>query len=184
MVQDGSFLCRPFAPVVGCPALSLTSIHWRSVTPLCSPAVSTKAVFRYFHVSSGGTVTSWQRPLLYTHPVCVCAKSLQSCLFATLWTVAPGLLRSMGFSMQDCWSGFPCPPSGDLLDPGIKPVSPAAPALQADSFPLSHWGSPTPTLTKSSTKPWEDLQGRPIWEVESCQVRGAWGTSQVSTYPL
>ena len=29
----------------------------------------------------------------------------------------------------------------DLPDPGIKPVSPAAPALQADSLPLSHQGS-------------------------------------------
>ena len=30
------------------------------------------------------------------------------------------------------------PSSGDLPDPGIKPVSPVAPALQADSLPLSH----------------------------------------------
>ena len=27
----------------------------------------------------------------------------------------------------------------DLYDPGIGPVSPAFPALQADSLPLSHW---------------------------------------------
>ena len=155
------------------------------VTPLCSPAVSTNTVFRYFHVSSGGKVTSWQRPLLYTHPVYTCAKSLQSCLFATLWTLAPEApLESMGFSKQDYRSGISCPPPGDLLDPGIKPASPVAPALQADSFLLSHWGSPAPTLTKSKAKPWQDLQGRQVLEVESCQVRGAWGTSWVSTYPL
>ena len=35
------------------------------------------------------------------------------------------------------------PPPGDLPDPGIKPTSPAAPALQVDSLPLSHQGSPT-----------------------------------------
>ena len=35
-----------------------------------------------------------------------------------------------------------CSPVGDLPDPGIEPTSPAAPALQADSLPLSHWGSP------------------------------------------
>ena len=38
----------------------------------------------------------------------------------------------MGFSRQENWSGLPCPPPGDLPDPGIKPTSPA---LQADSLP-------------------------------------------------
>ena len=45
---------------------------------------------------------------------------------------------SMGFSRLDYWSGLPCPPPGDLPDPGIEPVSPAAPALQVDSLSLSH----------------------------------------------
>ena len=27
---------------------------------------------------------------------------------------------SMGFSRQEYWSGFPCPPPGDLPNPGIK----------------------------------------------------------------
>ena len=27
----------------------------------------------------------------------------------------------MGFSRQDYWSGLPCPPPGDLPDPGIEP---------------------------------------------------------------
>ena len=31
---------------------------------------------------------------------------------------------------------------GDLPDPEIKPTSPEAPAWQAYSLPLSHWGSP------------------------------------------
>ena len=38
----------------------------------------------------------------------------------------------MEFFRQDYWKGLPFPPSGDLPDPGIKPVSPA---LQADSLP-------------------------------------------------
>ena len=35
-----------------------------------------------------------------------------------------------GFSRQEYWSGLPCPPPGDLPDPGIKPRSLA---LQMDS---------------------------------------------------
>ena len=44
-------------------------------------------------------------------------------LFATAWTAARQALLSMGFSRQECWSGLPCPPPGDLPDPGIKPAS-------------------------------------------------------------
>ena len=37
----------------------------------------------------------------------------------------------MEFSRQEYWSGLPCPPPGDLPNPGIEPRSPA---LQADSL--------------------------------------------------
>ena len=46
------------------------------------------------------------------------------------------------FPKQEYCSGLPVPPPGDLPGPGIKPASLAAPALQADSLPLSHWQSP------------------------------------------
>ena len=36
---------------------------------------------------------------------------------------------SMGFPMQEYWSGLPFPPPGYLPRPGIKPTSPA---LQED----------------------------------------------------
>ena len=74
------------------------------------------------------------------------AKSLQSSsrlrFFVTLWTTVCQAPLSLGFSRQEYWSGLPCPPSGDLPDPGVKSESPASPAFQADSLPLSHWGSP------------------------------------------
>ena len=60
------------------------------------------------------------------------------------------------FSRQEYWSGLPCPPPGDLPNPGIKPTSPA---LQVDSLPLSHQGSPrilewvAYPLTKGSSQP-------------------------------
>ena len=31
----------------------------------------------------------------------------------------------MGFFKQECWSGLPFPPLGDLPSPGIEPGSPA-----------------------------------------------------------
>ena len=60
-------------------------------------------------------------------------------LFATLWTIACQASLSKEFSRQEYCSGLPCPPPGDLPDPGIKPMFPA---LQADSLLLSHLGSP------------------------------------------
>ena len=44
----------------------------------------------------------------------------------------------MEFSKQE-WIGKPFPSPGDLPDPGMEPRSHA---LQADSLPLSHQGSP------------------------------------------
>ena len=67
-------------------------------------------------------------------------------LFVTLWTVDHHALLSMGFSRQEYWVGLPCPPPGDLPNPGIDPESPA---LQVDSLPLGDQGSPTPTLGKA-----------------------------------
>ena len=63
-------------------------------------------------------------------------------LFVVPWTVASQALLSMGFSGQEYWSGLLCPPPGDLPNPGIEPISPVSPALQADALPLNHQGSP------------------------------------------
>ena len=41
---------------------------------------------------------------------------------------------SIGFSRQEHMSGLTCPPSGDLLDPGIEPASPEALELAGRFF--------------------------------------------------
>ena len=64
-------------------------------------------------------------------------------LFATPWTVVCQAPLSTGFSRQEYWSGWPCPPPGDLPDPGIKSESPA---LQADSLPIEPPGKPNPCI--------------------------------------
>ena len=80
--------------------------------------------------------------------MCSCVLSLFSrvWLFATLWTIEHQALLSMGFSRQEYWSRLPCPPPGDLPDPGIEPKSPVSPALQANSLPLSLQGSKSTIL--------------------------------------
>ena len=55
---------------------------------------------------------------------------------------------SMGFPRQGYWSGLPVPPPGALLDPGIKLVSPASPALAGGFFPTEPPGKPPLYFTK------------------------------------
>ena len=62
-------------------------------------------------------------------------------LFATPWTTARQAPLSKRFPREEYWSGLPCPPPGDLRNPGIEHSSPVSPALQADSLLLSHRGS-------------------------------------------
>ena len=54
---------------------------------------------------------------------CACLLSRFSCvwLLATPWSGARQAPLSMGFSRQEYWSGLPCPPPGDLPDPGLNP---------------------------------------------------------------
>ena len=63
-------------------------------------------------------------------------------LFPTLWTVACQTPLFMGFFWQEYRSRLLCPPSGNLTNPGIKPMPPASPAVQVDSLPLEPPGKP------------------------------------------
>ena len=86
-----------------------------------------------------------EKPSTYSAiDVCMSAKSLQWCLTSvTQWTVAYQTPLSIGVPRQEYWNGEHCPPPGDISEPGIKPMSPASPPLQADYLSLSHWGSPS-----------------------------------------
>ena len=65
---------------------------------------------------------------------CLRAKSLQSCptLCDPMTCSLPG--SSVHGILQESWSGLPCPPPGDLLDPGIKSKSLMSPKLADESF--------------------------------------------------
>ena len=66
----------------------------------------------------------------------------------------------MGFSRHEYWSGFPCPPPGDLPKPGIKP---RFFTLHTDSLLSEPWG-----------KPWWVCR-RNIWPTESIN----WGRNEI-----
>ena len=76
---------------------------------------------------------------------CVHAKSLQLCptLCNPVNCSLPGS-SVYGFSRQEYWSGLPCPPPGDLPNPGIKPASLCLLHWQAGSWPLVPPGKPLP----------------------------------------
>ena len=76
---------------------------------------------------------------------CCCAVLSRSVVSDALWPhrLQPTrLLCPWGCPRQEHWSGLPCPPPGDLPNPGIKPRSPAS---QADSLPTEPPGKPKNT---------------------------------------
>jgi len=48
----------------------------------------------------------------------------------------------MAFSRQEYWSGLPCPPPGDLTNPGMEPRFPAASTLAGRFFTAEPLGKP------------------------------------------
>ena len=88
--------------------------------------------------------------IILQHCVSFCCSTWQLCacllscfshvgLFETLWTIACQAPLFMGFSRQEYWSGLPCPPPGDLPNPGIKTTFLH---WQASSLHQNHLGSP------------------------------------------
>ena len=74
----------------------------------------------------------------------------QSC--PTFWQhhwLSARILCPWGFSMQEYWSGLPCPPPGNLSNPGIKLVSPSELWWVLYSWKLQ---SHLPTLTTPHTR--------------------------------
>ena len=88
------------------------------------------------HTAVRDTHRGHNRPFLHAH---VC-KLLQSCL--TLGDPVdrrPPGSSVHGVSRQEYWRGLPCPPPGDLPNPGIEPRSLTSPALIGGFFPSAIW---------------------------------------------
>ena len=78
---------------------------------------------------------------------CVHAHVSYVWFFVTLSTVACQVSLSWGFSRQEYWSRLPCPPPGDLPNPGTEPVSLMSSALAGGFFTTSAtWEACTPPI--------------------------------------
>ena len=87
---------------------------------------------------------------LWTFCSYVFSRSVMSDSSQPFWTVSHQAPVSMGFLRQECWSGLPFPPSGDLPYSWFKLVSPISPALQADSLPTEPLGKALNFLLRSN----------------------------------
>ena len=88
------------------------------------------------------TYTQHGQQVLRQHKV-MRAKSLQSCPILCD-PIDHSLPDSSihGFPRQEHWSGLPCPPPGDLPNPGIESVSLKSPALAGGFLTTSAPGKP------------------------------------------
>ena len=91
--------------------------------------------------------------LLFNHQV-------MSDSLATPWTIARQAPLSMGLPRQEYWHRLPFPSPGDLLDPGIKSVSPGSPPLVGRFFTTEPPGSPAGEIN-------------PRWKAALCQLQQA-----------
>jgi len=115
---------------------------------------------------------------------CACVLS-RAPFSVTPWTVACQAPLSVGFSRQEYWSGLPFPSPEARPHPGIKLMSPVAPALAGKFFttaPLCHLIIPE-GLTNIIPEPlwsrnpiWESTKrhGFPGWQMHKCKYTQAW----------
>ena len=111
------FLCINLSPRLSL-SFTHTHMHARTHTHIYSP---------------GGRICLMLQYSEDTNSCCLVTKSHPSLL--RLHGLQPTrLLCPWGFPRQEYWSGLPCPPPGDLPEPGIKPPSPASQAALAGGF--------------------------------------------------
>ena len=145
-VPSLSFLHFAFWKVKTCIIIANFIFKWDTRLNLCHIFMNhLYFVFLELHLYVLYSTFNWVLGLILSIPwnalcvcVCVCV-SVCSVVSSSLWSSGLYALLSMGSSRQEYWSGLPFPPPEDLPNLGVKP---GYPALQADSLPLSHWGSP------------------------------------------
>ena len=123
-------------------------------------------------VGRGGLTTATPHPTVVPEGP---APSAGARLCLTPWTAALQAPLSVGFSRQECWSGLPFPPPGDLPNPRIKPTSQVSPALAGGFFTISTtWEA---LLTPDFTPYGKGIAGCPHYDQAVGQADAAHGGS-------
>ena len=153
------------------PPLRSPAVHYKQLSPKMIQKPHSEFSWLYImcftsdqcHVQENPRNDCLEKYLIELPPMLMCVLICFShvWLFVTLRTIALQALLSMDFPGKNTDLG--CPPPGDVLNPGIEPMYPAAPALQVDSWLLSHQGSPISPIVlilkiqKSITKPYWNM---------------------------
>ena len=131
--------CSPFRQLQkpALPTISRSNPLWHSSQAPAGPRPSPLSMHHSCSPTPAGDylrVSNWTQ-VGSEHPsnACVCMRSCVR-LFATPQTVAHQATLTMGFSRQEYWNGLPCPPPGDLPNPGIELTSLMSPALAGGFF--------------------------------------------------
>ena len=133
--QPGHLLQEVFLTLLLSPHLGVEFCSTQHPCWVCCIAFISEC-FRYFPLSL--SLNGWRVPWKQCAWVLSCVQ-----LFVSPWTVTCQAPLSVGFSRQEYCSGLPCPPPGDLPNPGIEPVSLMSPALTGGFFPTSAtWEAP------------------------------------------
>jgi len=114
------------------------NLPWIQMVTMAHPGLSSISPIS-FKVPNNSQLLIFHLPLSSCTTLCLTSLS-HVLLFTTPWTVAHQAPVSMGFSRQEYWGGWPCPPLRDVPNPRMRP---RAPALQADSLPAEPPGKPT-----------------------------------------
>ena len=119
------------------------ALHWQADS-LSLSHQGIPVVFFFFLVRKFFTPFLNEDPFVKIHRqnfrifTCMSAKSLQSCLaLCSPKDCSPQAPLSMGFSRWEDWSGLPCPPPGDLPNPGTEPATLRSPELAGRCFASS-----------------------------------------------
>ena len=118
----------------------------------------------------------WLPAAALTLDTCVLSRTVVPSSLCPVDCSSPGS-SVHGILRQECWSGLPFPPPGDLPDPGIELASLASPALAGGFFTPESPGKPLCCIiTIQNARAW----GRPCSGWDSVlPLQGAWVQSLV-----
>ena len=103
--------------------------------------------------------------------MCVLSRFSHVRLFVTPWTTAHRAPLSTGFSSQEYWSGLPCPPPGDLPNPGIESRSHVS-CIDKQVLYKHHMGSPLHCILHFKLR-YRDFPGSPMLKTSPSNAVGA-----------